>query len=127
MGAEAVGLDGLTDPQREGARLMAQGYKQRDIAETVGVDEATVSRWKRRPAFVALVQAIHAEANAEIIGRMADLTHRALDVCESLLEYRHDPGLKLRAAIAIINASGITRMSKAAAPTAPGDVTEAAG
>ncbi len=124
MSAEAIGLDGLTDPQREGARLMAAGYKQRDIAEAVCVDEATVSRWKRRPAFIALVQAIHAESNAELAARMAELVDKALDVCESLLEYRHDPNLKLRAAIAIINASGITRMTRAA-QTAPGDASEA--
>ena len=124
MSAEAVGLDGLTDPQREGAQLMAQGYKQRDIAEAVGVDEATVSRWKRRPAFIALVQAIHAESNAELAARMGELTHRALDVLEAALEYRHDPRVGMKAAIALLQLSGVGRMTRAA-QTAPGDASEA--
>ncbi|HSO82196.1 hypothetical protein [Thiocapsa sp.] len=58
---------------------------------------------------------------------MADLTHRALDVLEALLEYRHDPNLKLRAALGIIGASGITSMTKAAAATSSADAGEAAG
>lgn len=118
---------GLTEQQIEAARLIAQGCKAVDVADMVGVDESTISRWRRKAPFTALVQQISTEAHLEVVGRMADLTGRALDVLEGLLEYRADPGVKLRAAIAIINASGITRMSRAAAPTVPGDVGEAAG
>lgn len=126
--AEAVDINsGLTEVQIEAARQLAVGCKAVDVAEALGVDESTVSRWRRKPAFIAAVQAVHAEANAEVIGRMADLTHRALDVLEALLEYRHDPNLKLRAALGIIGASGITRMTKTAAPTAAVGTEEAAG
>ncbi|MBK1643590.1 hypothetical protein CKO25_02735 [Thiocapsa imhoffii] len=109
---------GLTEAQTEAANLIAQGVKAVDVAEAVGVDESTVSRWRRKAPFAALVQRINSEAHLEVIGRMTDLTNRALDVLEDLLDYRHDPGVKLRAAIAIVNASGITRMTRASAHAA---------
>lgn len=125
---EPVNLSsGLTDEQHEAARQIAVGCKAVDIAEALGCDESTISRWRRKAAFIAAVQAVHAEANAEVIGRMADLTHRALDVIESALEYRHDPNVRLKAAVALLNVSGLGRTMKASAQIASVDADEAAG
>ncbi|EGV19029.1 phBC6A51 family helix-turn-helix protein [Thiocapsa marina] len=119
---EPVDIDtGLTEAQIRAAHLLAQGCKACDVADEAGVDESTVSRWRRKPAFAALVQSITAEAHQEIVGRMAELLHRSLDVIDEMLSYRHDPNIKLRAAIALLNASGITRMMKASAQTAEVD------
>jgi hypothetical protein len=117
---------GLTEAQIRAAHLLAGGWKACDVAEDIDVDESTVSRWRRKPAFIALVQSITAEAHQEIIGRMAELLHRSLDVIEEMLSYRHDPNIKLRAAVALLNASGITRMMKTSAQTAEVDANEAA-
>jgi hypothetical protein len=58
---------------------------------------------------------------------MADLLHRLLDVIEELLEYRHNPTIKLRAAIALLNELGLGRTMKAAAQADVVDPSEAAG
>jgi DNA-binding NarL/FixJ family response regulator len=49
MSGEVVGLDGLTDQQREGARLAAAGWRGVDIAEHLDVAPETVSRWRKKP------------------------------------------------------------------------------
>ena len=113
---EHINLDtGLTDAQQAAARYLSEGVKAVDVAETLGVDESTISRWRRKPKFVAAMASITADANRELVGRLAELTHKAFDVLDEALDYRHDRAIKLRAAIAIINASGVTRMSRTAA------------
>jgi transposase-like protein len=125
---EPVAIEsGLTEAQSRAAHLIAQGWKTVDIAEDLGVDESTISRWRRKAAFAALVQSVNAEANQELVGRMADLLHRLLDVIEELLEYRHNPTIKLRAAIALLNELGLGRTMKAAAQADVVDPSEAAG
>jgi hypothetical protein len=119
--------NGLTEAQTRAAHLLAGGWKATDVADDIGVDESTVSRWRRKPAFIALVQSITAAAHQEVIGRMGEMLHLALDVIESALQYRHDPNVRLRAAVALLNVSGIGRTMKASAPTATVDPDEAAG
>jgi transcriptional regulator with XRE-family HTH domain len=126
--AEAIDIDsGLTEAQTRAAQLIAKGWKACDVAEDLGVDESTISRWRRKAAFAALVQTINAEANQEIVARMSDLLLRSLDVIEELLDYRHNPNVKLRAAIALLNVSGLNRTMRAAAQTDVVDPSEAAG
>ena len=122
---ETVNLDtGLTDAQTAAARYLVEGVKAVDVAEILEVDESTISRWRRKPQFVALMASIAADANRELVGRMVELTHKALDVLDEALDYRHDPNIKLRAAIAIINASGVTRMSRTAASASSTEAIE---
>ncbi|WP_296696127.1 hypothetical protein [Thiocapsa sp. UBA6158] len=117
---------GLTEVQIEAARQLACGCKACDVADEVGVDESTISRWRRKPAFAALVQRITADAHSEVIGRMGEMLHLALDVIEESLRYP-DPTIRLRGAVAVLNASGITRMMKASAQTTDVDVNEGTG
>ncbi len=118
MSGEVVGLDGLSDQQREGARLAAAGWRGVDIADHLGVAQETVSRWRQKPEYIAAVEAILSEARSETVGRLAELTDKALDVMDEMLEYRYDKSLKLRAAVALLQISGISRaMSTAASAT----------
>ncbi|QVL46678.1 MAG: hypothetical protein KFB96_12935 [Thiocapsa sp.] len=124
--AEAVDIEnGLTEVQIEAARLLACGCKATDVASECGVDESTISRWRRKPAFAALVQRITSDAHLEVVGRMGELLHLALDVIEESLRYP-DPSIRLRGAVALLNVSGLGRTMKVSAPIAPGDI-EAAG
>jgi len=116
MSGEVIGIDGLTDQQREGARLAATGWRGVDIAEHVGVAQETVSRWRKKPEYAAAVEAILTEARLEVAGRMADLTDKALDVIEDTLDSKYDRRVKLRAAIAVLQLSGVGR----AAPSRSG-------
>jgi hypothetical protein len=109
MSGEVIGIDGLTDQQREGARLAAAGWRGVDIAEHLGVAQETVSRWRKKPEYVAAIEAILSEARLEVAGRMADLTDKALDVIEDTLDYKYDRRVKLRAAIALLQLSGVGR------------------
>lgn len=109
MSGEVIGIDGLTDQQREGARLAATGWRGVDIAEHLGVAQETVSRWRKKPEYVAAIEAILSEARLEVAGRMADLTDKALDVIEDTLDYKYDRRVRLRAAIALLQLSGVGR------------------
>lgn len=107
MSGEVIGIDGLTDQQREGARLAAAGWRGVDIAEHLDVAPETVSRWRKKPEYVAAIEAILSEAHSEAAGRMVELTDKALDVLEETLDYKYDRRIKLRAAIALLQLSGV--------------------
>lgn len=116
MSGEVIGIDGLTDQQREGARLAAAGWRGVDIAEHLGVAQETVSRWRKKPEYVTAIEAILREARLEVAGRMLGLTDKALEVIEGTLDYKYDRHVMLRAAIALLQLSGSGRV----APTRPG-------
>lgn len=115
MSGEVIGIDGLTDQQREGARLAAAGWRGVDIADHLGIAQETVSRWRKKPEYVAAIEAIFAETRAEVAGRMSELTNKALDVLDEMLDYRYDPALKLRAASTVLQISGVARALSAGA------------
>lgn len=115
MSGEVIGIDGLTDQQREGARLAAAGWRGVDIAEHLDVAPETVSRWRQKPEYIAAIEAVLSGVRAETVGRLADLTDKALDVIDEMLEYRYDKSLKLRAAVALLQISGIGRAMSSAA------------
>jgi hypothetical protein len=109
MSGKVVGLDGLADQQREGARLAAAGWRGVDIAEHLEVAPETVSRWRKKPEYIAAIEAILSEARSEVAGRMVELTDKALDVVEQTLEHPYDSALRLRAAVALLQLSGVAR------------------
>ena len=116
-----IGIDGLSDMQREGARLAASGWRGCDIADHLGVAQETVSRWRRKPEYIRAIEAHLADARAEVTGRMAEMTDQALDVIEGMMKAAYDPALKLRAAIALLQLAGVGR---AMARTAGGAARE---
>jgi len=123
-----VGLDDrLTDQQREGARLAAAGWKGTDIAESLGVRQETVSRWRKLPAYRAAIEGHLADSRNATAGRMADMVGHALDVIEEQMDYKHDRSIKLRAAIALLQLSGLGRAMAAAQSPRSGQTAAAAG
>lgn len=127
MCAEVIGIDGLTDQQREGARLAAAGWRGVDIAERLEVAPETVSRWRKKPEYIAAIEAILSEARSEVAGRMVELTDKALDVMEDMLEYRYDSRLKLRSAIALLQVAGTGRAMSSRTTRSGIDQTAEAG
>lgn len=114
MSAEAVGMDGLTGPQREAVPMLAVGTRGIDVAESVGVTPETVSRWMKQKVFRAAVARAVADMDHEATGYLRELTMHALGVLEELLK-AGDPAVRSKAAIAILQTSGISRAMKAAA------------
>ena len=62
---KATGEPGLSARQVAAARLLALGRSGRAVATEVGVEEHTVTRWRRAPAFVAEVRRQHELVLAE--------------------------------------------------------------
>lgn len=110
-----VGIEsGLTNQQQKGAELAAAGWSGVDIADELGVRQETVSRWRKLPAWQAEYERILSEARAELAGRIMELSSAALDRLADLLDYPHDPGVRLRAAVAVLQIAGAGRVMSGA-------------
>ena len=48
---------GLTEIQVEAAYLLGEGLLRAEVARKVGVDPRTVTKWTKRPDFIAMVEA----------------------------------------------------------------------
>lgn len=106
-----VGIeDGLTDQQRRGAELAAAGWSSVDIAAKLGIRQETVSRWRKLPQWQAAHDAIVSEIRGELQASLHELAGKALAELEELVEYRHDPGIRLRAAISLLQQAGIGKV-----------------
>lgn len=109
-----VNIDsGLTNQQQKGAALAAAGWSGVDIAAELGVRQETVSRWRKLPAWQAEYERILSEARAELAGRIMELSSEALDRLADLLDYPHDPGVRLRASVAVLQIAGAGRVMSA--------------
>ena len=109
--SDPVGIeDGLTAQQRRGAELAAAGWSGVDIASELGIRQETVSRWRKLPAWQAAYEAIVSEVRGELRASLHDLTGKALAELEALIEYRHNPTIRLRASIALLQLSGIGKV-----------------
>lgn len=92
----------LNENQFLAVQLVAQGRSGKEIAQELSVTEETVSRWKKQPAFIALVN--------ELLGQLRDTTQQklrniiflALDVLEKELLNEMSKN-KVNIAIKIIN------------------------
>ena len=61
------------------------------------------------------------------VGRLVDLTEKALDVLDDTLDYQYDRRIKLRATIAILQFSGIGRALASKTNQQAGDQIAEAG
>lgn len=67
MGGKLESIDGLTSSQREAGRLETTGMSNAEIAQTVGVDPATVSRWRRKPLYQQHLKSIMDQMDRDTI------------------------------------------------------------
>ncbi len=111
---DPVGIaDGLTDQQRRGAELAAAGWAGVDIAAELGIRAETVSRWRRLPSWQAAHDAIVAEVRGDLEASLRELAEKALAELEALVEYRHNPTIRLRAATVLLQMAGVGRSQQA--------------
>ena len=106
--------DGLTNLQREGARLAAEGWRGVDIASELQVAPETVSRWRKLPAYSQAVLQHHEAASLATRARLAELIEQSLDTLEELMGYRYDRRIQLRAATALLQLAGVNRIMRQA-------------
>jgi hypothetical protein len=78
------------------------------------VTRETVNRLHKLPRFKGAVSAIVQEHREAQIGYLRELSVKAMGTLEDLLAYS-DPNIRLKAAVAVLNLSGLDKASRAAA------------
>jgi hypothetical protein len=82
------------------AAALASGQTVAQAAEAAGVDERTVYRWRRKPAFEQREWELRYAAVERGIGRLSESLTRAADKIAKLVEHKN-PNIALRASIAV--------------------------
>lgn len=95
-------------------QLMIAGEKQADIARRVGVTEASISRMKENPLFIAEYEKLAQQADyaaVDVIDRIHAIVPRALEIVEEFLEEKDpindtvDPVKKVDRALEVLKMS----------------------
>ena len=75
----------LNENQLLAVQLVAQGKSGKEIAKELSVTEETISRWKKQPAFIALVNEILGQLRDTTQQKMRNLVLLALEILEKEL------------------------------------------
>ena len=75
----------LNENQLLAVQLVAQGRSGKEIAQELSVTEETISRWKKRPAFIALVNELLGQLRDTTQQKMRNLVFTALEILEKEL------------------------------------------
>ena len=94
-------LPTLNTRQRKAAQLLASGLTRNETAKRLGVNPATLSLWRRNPAFHNQIESLLATQDKESIQALYALKLRAIERLSSLLDSR-TPMVALRAADLIL-------------------------
>lgn len=98
--------DALSAKQRQALPLLIFGKTISAVAREIGVSRVTLSRWVNQDAkFKAALNRARSEIHAAHADRMRSLSLRAFDVLEELLQPETPAYVRLRAALAVIDAA----------------------
>lgn len=98
--------DALSAKQRQALPLLIFGKTISAVAREIGVSRVTLSRWVNQDAkFKAALNRARSEIHAAHADRMRALSLRAFDVLEELLQPETPAYVRLRAALAVIDAA----------------------
>lgn len=114
--SSAPTLSSLKTRHREIARLMLLGKTNNEISEMVGITAARISQIKSDPMFVGYLASLEEQCDRQVIDvrqRLADISHKALDVVEGLLA-DDKSSIKLAAAKDILDRAGYKPIEKVA-------------
>ena len=75
----------LNENQLLAVQLVAQGRSGKEIAKELSVAEETISRWKKQPAFIALVNDLLGQLRDTTQQKMRNLVLFALEIIEKEL------------------------------------------
>jgi len=106
----------LKTRHREIARLMLLGKTNNEIAELVGITPGRISQIKSDPMFLGYLSSLEEKCDRQVIDvrqRLADISHKALDVVEELLA-DDKSSIKLAAAKDILDRAGYKPIEKVA-------------
>src|SRR3954451_10471727 len=97
-----------TAKQERVALLLASGKTAVAAAAEAGAGERTVRLWLEDPGYRALVAGLRGRLMDQAVGQLADATSAAADELRKLLG-EESPAIRLRAAVAILDAAVKTR------------------
>ncbi len=92
----------LNESQLLAVQLVAQGRSGREIAKQLGVTEETVSRWKKQPAFIAMVNDLLGQLRDTTQQKMRNLVLLALEILEKELSNKDNKN-SVNIALKVIN------------------------
>lgn len=96
----------LDERKRQAAEALANGANASAIARELGVDRATVGRWKQDPDFQAAIQKILEEAQAGAVDGLHSLVPASLRLLEDFLSGNQNiPANRATAALNVIKAA----------------------
>jgi len=75
----------LNENQFLAVQLVAQGKSGKEIAKELSVTEETISRWKKQPAFIALVNDLLGQLRDTMQQKMRSLVLLSLEILEKEL------------------------------------------
>lgn len=75
----------LNQNQLLAVQLVAQGRSGKEIAQELSVTEETISRWKKQPAFIALVNDLLGQLRDTTQQKMRNIVLLALEILEKEL------------------------------------------
>ena len=74
----------LTANQKKACLALAQGRKVQDVAKDIGVRRETISEWKRKIEFAALISELRREIWQAAIARAVGMVDDALDAAHAI-------------------------------------------
>ena len=92
----------LNENQLLAVQLVVQGRSGREIAKQLGVTEETVSRWKKQPVFIAMVNDLLGQLRDTTQQKMRNLVLLALEILEKELSNK-DNKSRVNIALKVIN------------------------
>ena len=101
----------LNERQRVAAELIATGKSYSEAARVLEINRATLSVWRKQPAFQARVQERIEELWATTQDRLKSMVTPALEVMAQQMELPN-ARLKFRAANVVLKLAGVGKTSK---------------
>ena len=92
----------LNESQLIAVQLVAQGRSGKMIAKELSVTEETISRWKKQPAFIALVNDLLGQLRDTTQQKMRNLVLLALEILEQEL-FNEDNKNRVNIALKVLN------------------------
>jgi hypothetical protein len=100
----------LSSEQVLALTALLEGKTNAEAAQRAGVARETVSRWFARDAvFVACYKNRKAEIMQKAAGELSSLVHDAIGAMRELVTQKNDPGIRLPAAMRILEWTNVTR------------------
>src|SRR6056300_114319 len=92
----------LNENQLIAVQLVAQGRSGKEIAQELSVTEETISRWKKQPAFIAMVNDLLGQLRDTSQQKMRNLVLLALEILEKEL-FNEDNKNRVNIALKVLN------------------------